>query len=174
MQKNQYILYILLIYAVIASSLLWIWPDHQKIAYVESAKVIESYPGAQAANEKLEKEIKGIEDTIKDMQTKLDSLNMVGIKFGERWSKNKQQEFQVLLQQKAQELQQYSQTAQQQINQRQQVVMQPVYNEIDKLIAEYAEAYGYAIIMGVLQGNIVYGAKRRDITDDVVKWIKER
>ena len=54
-------------------------------------------------------------------------------------------------------------------------VLNPAYEFIDRVIAEYGRKHGYRLIFGAVEaGNVVYGSRGADITDELVEYINGR
>ncbi len=78
-----------------------------------------------------------------------------------------------LLQSKRQQILQYQEAVMEKLSQREQELTSKFLQRTNKLIAEYGEDNGYQVILGTVNGNILYGDKAMDVTDEVIRKINE-
>jgi outer membrane protein len=145
-----------------------------KIAYVNSQDVISKYKGAKEANAKFEEESKKWQKNVQTLQAELDSLNAYWVANNKKMKKAAKKAFAQNAQKKTEDFQRYSQAVQQKAVRRQQELMNPIYADLNKYIEEYAEANGYDMVFGTLNGNIVYAEKTMDITKEITIYVNEQ
>ncbi len=161
----------LAVYAAVVSTMYLIGNNNQKIGYVYSKEILKSHKGAVAADSVIALETKLQQEKIYTLQAELDSLSTIYLENENKWSAGRKKEFQALYIKKETHLKQYAQSAQQEINKKQQELLQPVYAEIDSVITEYANQHGYKIILGAIQGNIVYAEEAVNVTEEVIQFM---
>ncbi|MBX7152391.1 OmpH family outer membrane protein, partial [bacterium] len=104
---------LLTLYSAVAVTVSLFRGSDAKIAYVNSAILLQKYKGAIDANKRFEEESKTWETNIRTLQSELDSLNFLFTKESEHWSLNKKKEVATYARKKEQDLNRYSQAIQQ-------------------------------------------------------------
>jgi outer membrane protein len=143
----------------------------EKIAYIDTGKLLEQSKDMQNLKKQLEKDqvaVKGNIDTLTaEFQNELKKYE----KDQSKMSLKEKQLSQELLRSKQQQLMQYQQAIQQKVGGEEQKRTQEMLTGINVKIKEYGEKKGYKIIFATSGGNIAYGDKGVDITEDIVKLI---
>ncbi len=136
-----------------------------KIGFVNSQKILNDAPQAARAKKKIEKdfetrdqELQRIAKQLKSMQENLDK-NAVTMAEGER--RSKEREFGDL----NREFQRKQREFREDLSQRQNEEMAAIFERVNKIIKQLAEAEKYDIIFQ----EAVYANPRIDITDKVIK-----
>jgi len=136
-----------------------------KIGFVNSQKILNEAPQAARAKKKIEKdfetrdqELQRIAKQLKSMQENLDK-NAVTMAEGER--RSREREFSDL----NREFQRKQREFREDLSQRQNEEMAAIFERVNKLIKQIAEAEKYDIIFQ----EAVYANPRIDITDKVIK-----
>ncbi len=139
-----------------------------RVAYVNSGEILKRYKGAVEANKKFEEDSKKWQENINTLQAELDSLNFLFVREGNHWSADRRKEVAGFAKKREGDLQRYSQAIQQKASARQQELLQPVLADVNNAVAQYAKSESFDIILGTLDGNIVYAEKTVDITENVL------
>ncbi|MCB0279948.1 MAG: OmpH family outer membrane protein, partial [Calditrichaeota bacterium] len=150
------------------------WSASPRIAYVNNNDVISKYKGAQEAQAKFDSESKVWQSNVETLKGELDSLNNLWQVESSQWSKDKRTNFAKQAKLKEENLNRYSQAVQQKAAARQSELMNPIFADLNKYIAEYAENQGYDLVLGTTNGNIVYAAKYTEITKEVITYVNEQ
>lgn len=139
-----------------------------KIGYVNSQKMIMTYPEAIEAQRKFQQEVDAVDKELKQMEqglvAKQQEFNQQSILLSEKKKQEKQQEMQDLYVR----LQQYRQEKQNELTQRQDELMQPILDKMDAAIQKMGVEEGWDFIFDSLQGNILYAQKKYDLTDKLL------
>jgi outer membrane protein len=144
----------------------------QKIAYVNSAKLLDQAPGAAEAKTTLQKELASYKAQIDAMD---DSLSNLVADFQSKSvllspdAKQKRQD-DIVAKQNAWKAK--ADAMQQKANERQQQVMQPILDKIRNAIIEVRKADGYAIIFDAATDAMIDGDPALDLTDKVIAKLK--
>ena len=143
--------------------------NDKKIAYVDTALLLERYKGMQVAKASYEKKAVS-------WQANVDSLTLgiqQQIKEHERglagMSKKERELSTQLIRTKQQQLAQYQQVVQQKAREEDNKLTSEVLATVNAYLQEYGERKGYLVILAATQmGNIAYAEEAIDITDEVV------
>ena len=157
----------------IAISLLYVlfFFNKERIAYVDTGKILESSKEMQT----LKKKLKG--DTEK-AQANLDTLTMEFQQMLRKYEKDlskmtaKEKELsKELLESKRNNLLQYQQAVQGQMMKEEQKETQVILSKINKIITEYGKRNNYKVILATSNGNIAFADESIDVTGDILKEI---
>ena len=156
--------------AVIALSIV-VFTRSEKVAYIDTGKLLEQSKEMQTLKKQLEKEqaaIRGNVDTLTaEFQEQLKKYEK-----DQSWMSAKEKQLsQELLRSKQQQLLQYQQAIQQKAQGEEQKRTQEILTGINAKIKEYGEKKGYKLILATAGGNIAYGDKGADITEEIVNLI---
>jgi outer membrane protein len=136
-----------------------------KIGFVNGQKVINESPQAAKAKKKLEKEFEkrdqDLQKLAKQLQTMQESLEKNSVTMSETDRRNKEREFGDL----NRDFQRKQREFREDLNLRQNEEMAGIYERVNKVIKQVAEAEKYDLI---LQEG-VYVSPKLDITDKVIK-----
>ncbi len=149
----------------------------QKLAYINSQKIIASYREAQDAQERLNKISAGWEEEAKIMQKQFqdlgEQLESQSLLLSEERKREKQQELQTLYM-KIQQYQseKWGQTGE--LYRKQEEVMQPIFDKINAAIKKISEEQNFDFVFDSVNGNIVYASpKQTDLTDLVLAELEK-
>ena len=141
-----------------------------KLAYVENAKVLESYKVMQDARAQYKQQAEAWQanlDTLKHtVQQELDAYNQVKatLPFTERRSREEQ------LAQRQQQYFSYKKAISDKAVVEEAHLTQEVVRKADTFMRQYGEEHGYDIVFAATEvGTIVYGKQGTDITQEVIK-----
>lgn len=144
-----------------------------KIAFVLSGRLMEEYKGAQAARKQLEAKlgrlqkqheaaVAAFQSAVQQYQARAGS--MLDGQRREQEEKLQQQEMQVAQQQQA---------LQQQAAEEEAKVNEVVLTKVNKLLETYGKERGYDFILIAGNGNVAYGRKAFDITDEILRQLNK-
>lgn len=144
-----------------------------RIAFVLSGRLLEEYKGAQAARRQLEAKltrmqkqheaaVAALQSAVQQYQARAGS--MLDGQRREQEEKLQQQEMQVGQQQQA---------LQQQAAEEEAKVNEVVLTKVNKLLEDYGKSHGYDFILIAGNGNVAYGRKAFDITDEILRELNK-
>ena len=146
-----------------------------KLGFVRSGVLLEKVEIAAEARKKLQEEQEEVKNNVGQLEKDLSDGHE---KFmAEQASLNEEERKERIrtLAMKEEELNRYSNNALKKLNALEVERMQPVLQIINTRIATYARNEGFTLIWGTLtEGNILYGEKAVDITEDVIAYINEQ
>lgn len=134
--------------------------DKNKIAYVRSSEVLEQYKGMKYAHSLVEQNNSALRIKIDSIKIEYDKI-MTSIK--------KEQE-------KAQQANNYFEKEitllQEEFKNKNQNLVKVQLDKINTYIEKYSDSNGYKLVLGVATGgNILYGQKALDITEEITKGL---
>lgn len=148
--------------------------DTQKVAYVESSKMLDGYQGMKDARKSFETKarrweaqnqtlVRGFQTAVQQYQQKAESMTQ------EQRATTEQQ-----LQQRQAQVGQEQEKLQRQAGEEEAKMTQQVLERINKQIEKYGKQNGYRLILiAAPSGTIAYGRKDLDITNAVLKHLND-
>ncbi len=147
-----------------------------KIGYVDSEKILSSYPAALDAQKKLEaentkwdQELRKLNDSFRALQEQLDQQSLL---LSDAKKKEKQQELQAAAE-KIQEFQEEKWGEGGAFFKRRAEIMQPVIDKINQVIHRIGEEEDYDYILDTVAGNILHAKDKYDITELVLEELQK-
>jgi outer membrane protein len=145
-----------------------------KLAYVESAKVLEGYKEMQTARIHYRQQVEGWQanlDTLKQaVQQELDTYHR--IRNGMSPAQRQQQEARLAQRQK--QYFDYKQAITQKAAEEEARSTAEVVRKADTLMKQYGKDHGYDLVLAATEaGTVVYGREGRDITMEVIQAINK-
>jgi len=149
----------------------------QKLAYINSQKIIATYKEAQDAQERLNKISAGWEEEAKLMQKQFqelgEQLESQSLLLSEERKAEKQQELQNLYM-KIQQYQAEKWGQSGELYKKQEEIMQPIFDKINAAIKKISVEQSYDFVFDSINGNIVYASPRQvDLTDEVLAELEK-
>lgn len=145
-----------------------------KIGYVRSSELVNKYAGMQEASVIYKKKMAQWQSNIDTLES--DYQRSVG-KYNLEFSKSStavRKEQEALLEKQRQNIQQYVKTLEDKARDEDQKMTDGVIHQINSFVEEYGKSHHYDFILGTTQqGNILYGAKAKDITEEVLEALNE-
>lgn len=164
---------VVVIYAAVIATLNFL--NTPRIGYVNSAILLEKYPGAIAARDSLNAQLEKWNRNVKTLEEELNALNREMIARADKWDTKTLKEKKKALEKKQQDYLRYSRAVQEKAVKLEQELMQPVYDEINAYMKDFGKTYGYDMIFGTLAGgNILYAREAVDLTDDFLTYIQQK
>jgi len=160
-------------FAIVLLGIVFLWlskPKQAKLAYIDSAKLLNEYEGMKVARQQFQQETqswKGKVDTLTlEIQQKIKSYEKEVASLSAK-EKSLQQEL-IALKQK--QLVDYQKAIQQKYQEKDQAMTVKVLTQVNTFLKVYGEKQGYDMIWATTQaGNIVYAKDVLDITQEVTK-----
>jgi outer membrane protein len=140
-----------------------------KVGFVNGQRVINESPQAAKAKKKLEKEFEkrdqDLQKMAKQLQTAQENLEKNGLTMSESERRTKEREFN----ETNREFQRRQREFREDLNLRQNEEMASIYERVNRVIKQVAEAEKYDLILQ----EAVYVGPRIDLTDKVIKALQE-
>ena len=160
---------------LIATAILAVSCQQDKIAYVDNTELIKEY------QEKIDLENK-YKLKYEEFQKKYDSASTAFTKEAEAFqnsaqgmSQSKQQEQYSALMQKRQQMAQTLQQEEQAINQQSAQEVDSLVKKIRTFVKDYGQNNGYTFILAENEGgNVFYGEETKDITEEVLRELNNK
>jgi outer membrane protein len=147
-----------------------------KLAYVDSQKIIQTFPPALDAQKKLEAENNQWAQELQKMQEDLKALNdrleQQSLLLSDAKKKEAAQEIQNLAV-KAQQYQAEKWGEQGKFFQRRTELLQPVFDKINAIISKIGQEDGYDFIFDTQAGNLLFAKPSHNLTDDVLARLEK-
>ena len=149
----------------------------QKMAYINSQKIIATYKEAQDAQERLNKISEGWEEEGRAMQRQFqelgEQLESQSLLLSDERRREKQAELQNLYM-RIQQFQNEKWGQNGELYKKQEEIMQPIFDKINAAIKKVAEEENYDYVFDTVNGNIVYASpKQTDLTDLVLQELEK-
>ncbi|WBA41820.1 OmpH family outer membrane protein [Hymenobacter canadensis] len=144
--------------------------DTNKVAYVESGKLLDGYKGMQDARKAFEAKAKRWEAQNQSMVQSFQAAVQQYQKQGESMTPEQRAATEQKLGAQQQQVGQNQQKLQQQAQDEEAKMTQAVLERVNKQIEKYGKANGYRLI---LSGSLAYGRKDLDITQPVLKYLNQ-
>ena len=147
---------------------------NQKVVYVRSLELVEKFEGHKEAKADFELRKKGWQANLDSLQVDFKraenkyQLEMADLSEGEKKAKEN------VLGRQQQNLRQYAEVLDQKAAEEDQKLVNGILKQIDDFVTIYCEEKGYDIVIGTTNtGNLMYGKKELDITDELIEAINK-
>jgi outer membrane protein len=149
----------------------------QKIAYVNSQKILATFKEAQDAQDRLDKINRDWQDEAQEMQKQFqeqgEALESQSLLLSEERKREKQQELQNLMT-KIRQYQEQKWGQNGELYKRNEEIMGPVIEKINAAIKKIGEEESYDYIFDTVAGNILYASpSQTDLTDLVLQELEK-
>jgi len=144
----------------------------QKIAYLDSRRILQEAPGAQEARTALEEQMRGFQQRLTTLQ---DSLQKVLQDFQQRsltLSPDARRTEEQRIGARQRELQAQADQLELEANRKQTELMKPVMDKVEAAIEAVRKEGGYAIIFDAANGAMVSADSTLDLTTQVISRLK--
>jgi outer membrane protein len=140
-----------------------------KIAFVRSQDLVMKYEGTKEASGKFQQQKlawqANVDTLASALERDMNRFNKDVLKMKEAEKRNTQN----YLVTRQQQLSEYSNTVDEKAQEENDKMMQSILNQINTYVEEYGKTHAYDIILGTtMSGNVLYGEKGIDITDDIL------
>lgn len=140
-----------------------------KIGYINSAEIVNEAPGAAEAQAQFDAELQASQDEITRLENELTALEQglqqQSVMLSPEAKANREQQFQVKVQEYQGRVQQLQTTA----NSRRAELVQPIMDEITAVIETLREEGNYALILDAAAGSIISADPTLDLTQEVLR-----
>jgi outer membrane protein len=172
--KKNAIVLILGSVAIIVSLLSWFTLKPQ-YSFVDTQRLLLGFKEANTIDKSIAESEKVWRSDMKRMEDTIMAFMDLMNKEYNTASKSKKYEYQQELSTLNQQLNNFRDINMRQSQKKRAELMDGVFQKINVYMAEYGSKHSYRIIHGTVQGgNILYGQKNADITDEIVKGLNER
>lgn len=145
----------------------------EKIAYVESARLLNNYKAMIDTRKEFEVKTKqwqaNIDTLTQDVQRTMRQFEKEATAGSEKEKRMARE----LIGGKQKQLQEYQQAIQQNAQQEESRLTSQVISEINIFLTEYGKDHGYKMILVANNGNLAYADKGLDITDEIVNHLNK-
>lgn len=177
--QNRLIMWLVLLVAVLtvyAASLATISVlNSPQLGYVNSSALLEKYPAAIAAREKIKKQTEEWHQNIKTLELELGQLNQDLIENNQEWDKATRKSKQENFAERQKEFLRYNHVAKEKAAKLEQELMQPVLDELNRRMNAFGDEHGYDIIFGTVNGgSILYAQRAVDLTDQILAYASQK
>jgi outer membrane protein len=145
------------------------------LAYVRSHDLISKYAGTIEARAAFEKKKSTMQANVDSLKFLFEKEKQSYINSAASMSNSLRVENENRLNQQHSQLLQYSSAIEEKIEEEDSKMMGAVLGQVNSFVEEYAKENGWDVIMGTtLSGNLLYGNKSLDITDDLLEKLNEK
>jgi outer membrane protein len=145
----------------------------QKFAYVNSAAILQSAPGRTEAEAQFEKDMTSMRAAVQKLSDSLNTLQEAFAKEEVSLSPAAKEARLKTLREKQTDYQERVQKMQEQAQAREAELMQPIMDNVRKVLDDLRAEGGFAFIFDVAAGSLIVSAdKNLDITDRVVSKLR--
>lgn len=174
MRSYQSFFNVFLILGMAVLYLLYFTNRPAKLAYVESAKVLEGYKDMQVARTQYRKQAEGWQanlDTLKQtVQQEIDAYNRVRATL----SPEQRRVQETRLAQRQKQYFDYKKAISQKAVEEENRMTAEIVRKADVMMKQYGKDNGYDIILAATEaGTVVYGREGRDITAEVIRALNK-
>lgn len=146
---------------------------NDKIAYIDSSKLLEQSKAFKAVQQQMQLEEEKAKSNIDTLMKEFDGSLKSYEKNLSKMSAKESQMAKELLKNKQSQLIQYQQAIKQKVEKEQQQKVQEILKGINAYISEYGKNNGYKMILATSNGNIAYGDESVDITEKIIEGINK-
>lgn len=143
-----------------------------KLGYINSQQILSEAPGANAASQQFEQELSSMRASLQPLADEIDTLIQQYESQQLTMSEAARTQRQQTIVQKQTQLEERAQQLEVQAEQRRAALVQPVMDEINRVIEQLRVEQGYHIIFDVAAGSIITAAPELDLTDEVVRRLR--
>jgi outer membrane protein len=145
----------------------------EKMAYVDSAKLLSNYKAMTDARKDFETKSKqwqaNIDTLMQDVQRAIHQYEKDAVQGSEKEKKMARE----LIANKQKQMQDYQRAIQQNAQQEEARLNQEVISQVNSFLMEYGKEHHYKLILVASNGNIAYADAGLDITDDIVNQLNK-
>ena len=143
-----------------------------KVGYINSQQILSEAPGAAAASAQFEQELSSMRASLQPLADEIDQLIQAYESQQLTMSEAARQQRQQAIGQKQSELEERAQGLEVQAEQRRAALVQPVMDEISRVIEALRVEGSYHIIFDVAAGSIIAAAPELDLTEEVIRRLQ--
>lgn len=145
-----------------------------KIAFVKTGVLVDGFLGMKESKSTYDKKIAEWQSNVDTLTNQLNQgITRFELNRGDYKPEKLEEQIQIIEQQKL-NLHNYKEAIDQRAKQEYDKAIQGPINQINSFVERYAEIHGYDLVLGTTQeGNILYGNKAVDITNEVLKELNK-
>ena len=143
-----------------------------KIGYIDSNEIMSSFGEVRQVQVDLEKEQRRLENEMKDLMARMDSLNQDYERQRLLMSDNRRQEKENELRKLEENIQKFQMEKfgpEGEIYRKQNILLKPVLSKIDDAIKIVGSEQGYDFILDAMSGALLYALDSHNLTADVLE-----
>ncbi len=144
-----------------------------KIGYVDTERIARDYTGFQEAQSAFERDIQAWQQQAKELETEIITLGQEYESQKLMLSEERRRERESEIQQKEQEYYTFAKQIEQSAYQRNIELMQPIIEDISKILEKIGSEENFTIIFDSVAGNVLYAKENIDLTDRVIKELNK-
>jgi len=147
-----------------------------KIGYIDSNEIMSSFEEVRQVQVDLEKEQRRLENEMKDLMTRLDSLNQDYERQRLLMSANRRQEKEAELRKLEENIQKFQMDKfgpEGEIYRKQNILLKPVLSKIDAAIQKVGSEQSYDFILDAMSGALLYALDSHNLTEDVIEELSK-
>lgn len=158
--------------AAVAFLLFTNFNQQERIAYIDTAKLLNEYEGMKLAKAAYRKKADVWQTNIDTLVNEVKGQIKAFEKDGRSMTEKEKELSQQLIRTKQQQLGEYQKAIQAKAREADVEMTQKVLTVVNGYLQEYGKSHNYKIILATTDaGNIVYGEEGMDITEDVLKGL---
>jgi outer membrane protein len=148
-----------------------VFTKSERVAYIDTSKLLEKSKDMQSAKAKLKVELDKMKADVDTLANEFQESLKAYEKNQAKMSSKERELSKQLLTTRQNQMLQYQQSIKQKAAEEEQKKTQEVLNKINGFIIQYGEDNNYKLIFATSQGNIAYGDKGVDITEEIIAGI---
>lgn len=146
----------------------------EPVVYVDSQKLVNGYKGMQDARKEYEQQTFGLRANLDTLRLELEGVIARYNSNATQASVKEKKLTEELIQVKRAQYIEYQRVVEEKIKSFDQELSSKVLRKVNDFINHYGDQNGYDIIIAATQyGNVVYGNKKYDVTDDILKGLND-
>ena len=168
LKQNQLLILFLLLWSFVFAEL--------KIGYIDSNEIMSNFEEVRQVQVDLEKEQRRLENEMKDLMTRLDSLNQdferQRLLMSDTRRREKENELSKL-EENIQKFQMEKFGPEGEIYRKQNILLKPVLAKIDVAIKKVGSEQSYDFILDAMSGALLYALDSHNLTEDVMEELSK-
>ena len=162
-----------LVVAAIIGFSLYLYRNSHKIAFVRTAELVYGYNGMREAHSAYKAQSSVWQANIDTLRMQYQRCLAEYQTNYKTLSEKERGEKQMLVKKLEENLKNYTSVIREQANEKEKTMTEGVLNQINSYVEEYSKKKGYDFVIGGSNGNLLYGNKAYDITDEVLQAINK-
>lgn len=161
------------LFLITLSCFIYLWHIHPRIAYVRSAALIYDYNGMRDARNTYKQQSDAWQANVDTLRFQYQRCLAEYQGNYKTLSESERSEKQAIIRKLEENLKNYTSVIREQAQEKEKGITEGVLNQINSYVEEYAKKKGYDFIIGGNNGNLLYGNKAYDITDEVLEALNK-
>lgn len=174
MQRTLLIVLLLLVSVSVGYNI-YFTANSPNLAFIRSHDLISKYAGTVEARAEFEKKKSAMMANVDSLKSLFERSRQGYAERAGSMSASLRKETEDRLDQQHAQVLQYTSAIQNKIDEEDSKLMSAVLTQVNSFVEEYAKANDLDIVMGTtLSGNLLYGNKSMDVTEDLLEKLNER